>query len=90
MAILNRDSYSKITTSFEKVGTPHWTKPSLNSITQGNITFQIYDFNDNLDYWFIEVYNGNAFECYPIETIVPEEILRKIWNKEVILRIKHT
>ena len=90
MAILNRDSYSKITTSFEKVGTPHWTKPSLNSITQGNITFQIYDFNDNLDYWFIEVYNGNAFECYPIETIVPEEILRKIWNKEVILLVSNT
>lgn len=90
MALLNRDFYTKITTSFEKVGTPHWTKPSIQTVTQGNITFQIYDFDENKDYWFIEVYNGNAFECYPIETIVPEEILRKIWNKEVILLVSNT
>lgn len=90
MALLNRDFYTKITTSFEKVGTPHWSMPSIQNFTLGNITFHIYGFDENKDYWFIDMYNGNAFECYPIETIVPEEILRKIWNKEVILLVSNT
>lgn len=90
MALLNRDSYCKIHTSFEPVGSPHWHMPSIRHITEGNITFQLYEFDENKDYWFIEIYNGNAFECYPIETIVPEEILTKIWNKEVFLLVSNT
>jgi len=90
MAILNRDSYPKIHTSFEKVGTPHWTAPVNKTVTEGNVTFQVYYFDENKDYWFIDIYNGNAFECYPIETILPEEILRKVYNKEVILLISNT
>jgi len=89
MTILNRNSHFKITTSMESVGTPHWTTPTIEKMTN-NIIFDVYDFDENKDYWFIEIYNGNAFECYPIETILPEEILRKIYNKEVILLISNT
>jgi hypothetical protein len=73
----------------ESVGATHWTTPTIEKMTN-NIIFDVYDFDKNKDYWFIEIYNGNAFECYPIETILPEEILRKIYNKEVTLLISNT
>jgi hypothetical protein len=90
MAILNKDSYYKIHTSFEQIGSPYWHMPTIKNMIDGNITFHMYYFDENKDYWFIEVYNGNSFECYPIETIVPEEILRKLWNKEIFLLVSNT
>ena len=69
---------------------PYWHVPTIKNMTDGNVTFQMYHFDENKDYWVIEVYNGNSFECYPIETLVPEEILRKLWNKEIFLLVSNT
>jgi len=33
---------------------------------------------DDRDYYYCEIFQGNAFQVFPIETIVPEEILDKI------------
>jgi len=33
---------------------------------------------EDKDYWYIEFFNGDAFDVYPIETIVPETILDQI------------
>lgn len=33
---------------------------------------------DDKDYYYCEIFQGNAFEVFPIETIIPDDILEKI------------
>lgn len=35
---------------------------------------------DDRDYYYCEIFQGNAFDIYPIDTIVPEDILEKLRN----------
>ncbi len=44
---------------------------------------------EDKDYWYIEFVNGDAFYHYPIEKIVPEDILEKIRNGSITLCICH-
>jgi hypothetical protein len=93
MAILNKDSFFKIHTSLVSpetyIGSEHWHFPIIEKRNE-SFMFLIWDDTDNKDYWFIDVFSGTSFDCYPIETIVPENILRKIWNKEIYLLISNT
>jgi len=90
MTILNRNNYSKINTSFERIGSEFWTPPVHQIMYDGNILLDCIrtDFKDT-EYWFIEIYNGNAFQSYPIETIVPVDVLRKIWKRKTFLIISN-
>lgn len=90
MTILNRNNYSKINTSFERIGSEFWAPPVHQIMYDGNILLDCIrtDFKDK-EYWFIEIYNGNAFQAYPIETIIPIDVLRKIWKKETFLIISN-
>jgi hypothetical protein len=93
MPILNKDSFFKIQTSLVSpetyIGSVHWHFPTIQQRSE-SFMFRIWDDTDNKDYWFVEVFSGTSFDCYPIETIVPENILRKIWNKEIFLLISNT
>jgi hypothetical protein len=93
MTILNKNSYYRLHTSFVSetnyIGSYHWRFPTISKVTGGNFFFHVWDDSEH-DYWFIDIFNGNAFDSYPIETIVPEDILKKIWNKEIFLIIATT
>jgi len=88
MTILNKDSYYRIHTSFEVLGDENCNYPTI--INQSNnFFFHIWD-DSAYDYWFIDIFNGNAFAVHPIETVVPEDILKKICNKEIFLLLVNT
>lgn len=89
MTILNKNSYNRLYTSPESVGSRHWFYPSITKNTEGNFFFHVWDDSEQ-DYWFIDIFNGNAFDAYPIETIVPENILKKVWDKEIFLLVVNT
>jgi hypothetical protein len=94
MPILNKNSYFKLQTSLVSpetyIGSKHWHFPIIEKRDE-SFVFRIWDDTaDNRDYWFIDVFSGTSFDCYPIETIVPEDILRKIWNKEIFLLVCNT
>lgn len=48
----------------------------------------VRDWEDR-DYWYVEFVNGDAFYHYPIEKIVPIDILDKIKSGKIILCICH-
>jgi len=72
MAILNRDSYPYIRSQRD---------PNASTIehrmNQSAWVWSLRDFRDN-DYWYCEIFQGNAFHVYNIETLIPSAILRKI------------
>ena len=88
MAILNKDSYYRIETSLEPVGSTFWTPPQCKTV-HGTIIFDLRDFSDR-DYWYIDIFHGNSFESYPVETVIPLSILRRIWTKEIFLLIANS
>jgi len=88
MAVLNPDSYYRLVTSPEPVGNTFWAPPQCIR-APGNVILFLRDFNDK-DYWYIDIFQGNSFESYPVETIIPLPILRKIWNKEIFLLISNS
>jgi len=89
MTILNKDSsYYRLYTSFEVLGNEHWNYPTITK-HPSNFFFHIWDDSEH-DYWFVDIFNGNAFDVYPIETVIPEDILKKIWNKEIFLLVVNT
>lgn len=83
------------------LNTKHW--PSVLSYSQqfpnsfNKITwhdgipryFGYRDFTDT-DYWYMEILHGDAFFLNPIETLVPEETLRRIRDGEVVLVVCHS
>jgi hypothetical protein len=88
MTILNKDSYYRLHTRFEVLGNENCNYPTI--INQStNFFFHIWDDSAH-DYWFIDIFNGNAFAVHPIETVVPEDILKKICNKEIFLLLVNT
>ena len=93
MTILNKTSgYYRLHTSFVSeqnyIGSYHWLFPTITE-QKDNFFFYVWDDSEQ-DYWFIDIFNGNAFDSYPVETIIPEDILTKIWNKEVFLLVVNT
>jgi len=77
MAILNKDRFPYLLTQFLGV-------PGPNRIDYRNSTFVwlIRNFNDDNNYWYCEIFNGNAFEVFSIESVVPSDILDKIKTDE--------
>lgn len=88
MAILNTDSYYRIETSVEPLGSTFWTPPQCKSGLGTNI-FNLRDFSDR-DYWYVDIFHGNSFESYPVETLIPLNVLRKIWDKQLFLLIANS
>lgn len=53
--------------------------PPPNSVEdrEGTLIWLLRTWN-NKDYYYCEIFQGNAFDVYPIETIIPEDILEKL------------
>jgi len=41
--------------------------------------------NDDADYWLIQFTDKNSFKIYPVELLVPPDVLTRIKNKEIFL-----
>ncbi len=52
------------------------------------LLFTIRDYNDT-DYWYIDILHGFAFFHFPIETLVPAEILERIRRKDAVLIVSN-
>lgn len=78
MALLN----NKLKLGFNFIRTHRYSLPGENKITHFNdmplVTF-MRTWTDH-DYYYCEIFQGNAFEIFPIETIVPEDVLENIKN----------
>lgn len=78
MALLN----SKHKLGFNFIRTHRYGVPGENKITHFHdmplVTF-MRTWTDH-DYYYCEIFQGNAFEIFPIETIVPEDVLENIKN----------
>jgi hypothetical protein len=78
MAILNKERFPYIRTQMPGVNSQ---SPSMTFNTD-TILWTLRDFDDGFDYFYIELFCGNAFDHYDIKSLVPEDILQKIINDE--------
>jgi hypothetical protein len=84
MAILNQDKYLYIVT-YNKED----SKPPLPQERSGGWPATWTRNWDDKDYWYVEFIHGDAFYHYPIEKIVPEEVLNKIKSGAITLCLSH-
>jgi len=73
MAILNAGNFPYILTQFP--GIPGPTKIEYRNNT---ILWSIRNFNDGNNYWYCEIFNGNAFDMFDINSMISTYILDNI------------
>ena len=80
--ILNRDSYFRIRSCGEE-DPQFWRQPTF-TINDGTNIFFLRDFSD-ADYWLFDIIHGDSFDVWAMDTLIPDNILRKIRCGEVKL-----
>ena len=74
--LLNQDKIYQLNTA---QGTLPWVR------TNDDRSYVINRNNEDADYWLIQFTNKFSFKIYPIELLVPANVLKRIQNKEVFL-----
>ena len=78
MPVLNKDEFYYLNT------TTGWGSPPVKEKRPDTYFWSIRDFSDN-DCYYFEFKHGDAFDVFPIETLITTEALQRIKNKEVML-----
>ena len=88
MSILNQDNFYAIRTSNEPLDSQFWWKPIVHLRDNDALLFRIRDYTDQ-DYWYLELFQGDTFDvgACPIETLIPDHIIKKIQNGEIKLML---
>lgn len=73
MTILNRERYPYIVTQI-----PGVQRPSGIEYRDTAFVWAARNFNDGNDYWYCEIFHGDAFAVFDINTIIPPNILHRI------------
>lgn len=83
MAILNRNRFPM---TFTWGGCTSLDKTYINWIENGkdHRIFGYKDYNDT-DYWYIEIMHGDVFYSFPLETLIPDDVLYNIRQGKVVL-----
>lgn len=83
MAILNRDRFPM---TFTWGNCTSLDKTYINWIENGkdHRIFHYRDYTDT-DYWYIEIMHGDVFYSYPLETLIPNDILTRMREGKVVL-----
>jgi hypothetical protein len=76
MALLNKRNFPYIHTQLPY---PNSREPYIQHRTS-SFLHQLKNWDDGFDYWYCEVFEGNAFDIYPINTLIDQETLNKIKN----------
>jgi hypothetical protein len=87
MSILNKKSFYNLLTWGRKNHLNNVRKRLvLDGEKYNHRYFRIREYNDG-DYWYVETLHGDGFYSFPLSTLVPDDILQKIKNKEITLII---
>lgn len=78
MAVLNKDDFYYLNT------TTGWGTPPIKEKRPDTYFWSIRDFSKS-DCYYFEFKHGDAFDVFPIETLITHEALQRIKNKEVML-----
>jgi len=81
--ILNRNCFFQIRSCGEPMDDPYWTPPTF-SVCDDTILFKIRDYSDD-DYWMFDIYHGDSFDVWPLDTLIPPNILSRIKSKSIKL-----
>lgn len=78
MPVLNKDDFYYLNT------TTGWGSPPIKEKRMDTFFWCIRDFSDG-DCYYFEFKHGDAFDVFPIETLIPAGALDRIKNKEIML-----
>ncbi len=81
--ILNKDYWPRLTSWGDVVDSQPTT---IEYRREHTIYFNFKELNDNDElYWYVEFLHGDAFYHYPLEQVIPDQILRKIQRGDIKL-----
>lgn len=79
MGIVNKDGYYSVSTYTNNVRLDYGYQSMVHHMRDMD--------TDEYDFYYLEFKLADSFDVYPLHTFVPEEILRKIKNREIFLML---